>query len=189
MNNPVRVVTKVIEIAHWTCGAHGHKHRTENTARACIQKRDKTIDHELKLERTNNPAWKCWYSMIKRCTYAKNPHYKKYYIDKGIAVCDRWMNFDNFIADMGARPSLKHSIDSADGGMGYSPDNCRWATAQEQMDNRKDVPKLTFHEQTRTIRGWARELGVSDTLIRARLKCMSVEEALSRPARPYGVRR
>jgi len=69
---------------------------------------------------------------------SNNPNSKPYYKDLGIRVCDRWSDFENFLKDMGDRPSLLHSLDRFPNGDGnYEPGNVRWATSVEQTFNRK----------------------------------------------------
>lgn len=76
-----------------------------------------------------------WCSMLARCTNEKLRSYKNYG-GRGIVVCSRWMEFENFLADMGERPE-KHSIDRIDNDGNYEPGNCRWATASEQRKNQR----------------------------------------------------
>jgi hypothetical protein len=74
-------------------------------------------------------------NMIQRCTN-KNNHKYQIYGERGIKVCDRWLeSFWNFYEDMGPKPSPKHSIDRIDVNGNYEPSNCRWATATEQSHN------------------------------------------------------
>lgn len=74
--------------------------------------------------------------MIQRCTNPKRAEWK-YYGGRGVAVCERWKSFENFLADMGARPGRK-SLDRIDNDGNYESGNCRWATRKEQRANRRD---------------------------------------------------
>lgn len=80
------------------------------------------------------PTHNSWKNMFARCLNKKQKHFK-HYGGRGIKICERWMDFNNFLADMGERPSLKHSIDRIDCSGNYEPGNCRWATQKEQMNN------------------------------------------------------
>lgn len=97
----------------------------KEAARATLQ------THGLK----NTPEYRTWCAMKERCSRPKNISYKNYGA-KGIKVCERWRtSFANFIADMGPKPSPKHTIDRINPKMDYEPTNCRWATYKEQFDN------------------------------------------------------
>jgi len=90
----------------------------------------------------SNIAYGCWKNMLSR-TRTKNKssfYYKMYVADRWLAVND---GFNNFLKDMGPRPSVKHSIDRVDGRSGYYPENCRWATQSEQMLNQVQVRRFT----------------------------------------------
>lgn len=81
------------------------------------------------------PEYNSWDAMIQRCC---NPNTKRYhyYGGRGITVCERWRNsFENFYADMGPKPTPKHSIDRINNDGNYEPGNCRWATQSEQNFN------------------------------------------------------
>lgn len=84
------------------------------------------------------PEYMIWLDMKWRCS-PKNKSARKLYFKRGIRVCERWMKYENFLEDMGRKPTPKHEIDRRDNDLGYFKDNCRWATEREQSLNRRDA--------------------------------------------------
>lgn len=85
---------------------------------------------------TEGGAYGSWKAMRSRCNNLNNPDHK-YYSDIGIKVCDRWNDFENFLADMGERPEGEYSIDRRDSDLDYTPENCYWATPLQQRQSIK----------------------------------------------------
>jgi hypothetical protein len=89
--------------------------------------------HGLSGTRTYNS----WCNMIRRCTHDNDPRYPEWG-GRGITVCERWLDYPNFLADMGERPPGT-TLDREDNDGNYEPGNCRWATPPEQMANRRNT--------------------------------------------------
>ena len=119
---------------------------------------------------SRTPEYKAWDGMKQRCF---NPNHKSYsdYGGRGITVCDRWQNsFETFLADMGVKPTSKHSLDRINNDGDYSPDNCRWATKAEQQNNRTNNHLITINNETWTMAQWEKKMGYEENVIRQRLK-------------------
>lgn len=82
-----------------------------------------------------------WASMKDRCLNENNPNYKNYG-GRGITLSAEWLRFENFIADMGLRPSKSHSIEREDNNAGYCKGNCKWIIRSEQNSNRRSNRKV-----------------------------------------------
>lgn len=108
-----------------------------------------------------------WYSMKKRCL---NKNYKEYqyYGGRGINICERWLDFENFIQDMGKKPSPSHSLDRIDNAGNYEPRNCRWASKTKQGNNKRNNILITYKGETKTLAQWARLKGIKYGCLRWR---------------------
>ncbi len=140
----------------------------------------------------HRPFWsiagsRCWDAMIHRCYNPKHINYPSYG-GRGITVCDRWRaSFHDFIADMGPRPSARHSIDRWPDQQGnYEPGNCRWATPPEQSRNRTDNVSVEYQGETVLVVDLAARLGLNYAALRGRLRMgWGLERAITQPVRRY----
>lgn len=116
------------------------KYNRENRVRKLLyyyQNRESILE-----ENKRNNAYKVWLAMKYRCLNPKCSLYN-YYGGRGIKVCQRWMKYENFLEDMGKRPSINHSLDRIDNDGNYESSNCRWATAKMQANNRHHCNQYT----------------------------------------------
>lgn len=110
-----------------------------------------------------------WQSMLQRCYCTTNERYQDWG-GRGIKVCDRWHEFANFLADMGRRPTPKHSLNRIDNDKDYCPDNCEWTTNIVQSRNRRSNVFLTHNAITKTAKEWSVELNINLATILNRKK-------------------
>jgi hypothetical protein len=115
--------------------------------------------------------YKIWTGIISRCSNPNNQAWK-HYGGRGIRICDEWRNdFMQFYADVGPRPSAKHSIDRYPNPNGnYEPCNVRWATQAQQIENRKTTIYVTHDGLTLPSFEWAKLIGIGSDTIRDRIK-------------------
>lgn len=132
------------------------------------------------------PEWLAWALMKYRCLDPNHPAYPRYG-GRGITVCDQWReSYENFLADMGRRPTPKHTLERIDNDKGYEPDNCRWATRTEQARNRSDTRWVVVNGVRMSAAEAADRAGMPRGLIWQRLKYgWSVDRALSTPKKLY----
>ena len=128
----------------------------------------------------NDPTYSTWEGMVHRCTNTNSTIFK-HYGGRGITVCDRWLEFQNFYSDMGSRPEGM-SIDRIDNNKGYSPENCRWATMKEQCRNRRSNHVIEFNGQKKCLTEWANIFGINRSTLYERLNKFPVDIALTTPA-------
>jgi hypothetical protein len=157
-----------------------HLRRTQDPVRSCGC-RQKQGNH-----RTHNGSgtvmYKTWCGMKKRCG---NPNDRSYpdYGGRGIKVCERWQMFENFLADMGERPSDEHQLDRIDNDGNYEPGNVRWATRQLQIRNRRKISGTK--SQYRGVDLWKNQKWRARLVIDGKLKHLGMFDSEIEAARAY----
>jgi len=118
-----------------------------------------------------SPEYHSWIAMKDRCT---NPSHRNFsnYGGRGVTICERWLSsFENFLADMGPRPSPSHSLDRYPNRDGhYEPGNCRWATDIDQARNRRTNRILVVDGRSMPIIAWAELSGLGYSTICERIR-------------------
>ena len=132
---------------------------------------------------SSTPEHLAWKSMRVRCSDPKNPSYHNYG-GRGIKVCKRWDSFENFLSDLGRRPTKDHSLDRKKNHLGYSPRNCRWALPHEQMVNRRNTFMVEVLGEKIPLASLAKEYSISQGVLRYRvLEGWPLLDALTLPVR------
>jgi hypothetical protein len=182
--------------AKWLCvcdcgtqkSVDGYILRSGKTLSCGCYMREISADHCRSMavhNRTGSPEYRTWVRIRWRC----NPKNKKefpHYAGKGIEVCDRWKVFDNFLVDMGDRPSKKHSIERKNYSGNYEPSNCIWATIIVQANNRSNNRIVVYRNQPMSLANAIRSSGISikKSTVRLRLeKGWTIEQAIEEPIR------
>lgn len=173
---------------HWICQCECGKETTVSGSRlkngivkSCGCLRSETTAkrmtrHGQATRKEKTQLYKIWNGMVARCTIPSATGYERYG-GAGIKVCERWLSFENFAADMGDPPE-DYSIDRKDSTKGYEPENCRWAGRQEQNENRKSVRVIEFDGKSMNVTQWARHLGINKATLLEALDKYPLEVAL-----------
>ncbi len=158
-------------------------HLRNNTIKSCGCLRTEIVSkitHGHSRRNKISNTYYSWINMIRRCNDPTNNRYSRYG-GRGIFVCDRWLKFSTFLADMGER-LREQQIDRINNNDGYYKENCRWTTPKQNSRNRKNNHKITFNGKTQCISEWAEELDVNSRTISSRLnRGWSVEKTLATP--------
>ncbi len=143
------------------------------------------------LTRDHRRLYGCWVSMVRRCTDQKDQQYRNYG-SRGIGVCGEWLKdpvaFCNWAMANGYTDEL--TLDRRKNEDGYSPDNCRWITTKEQLNNTRKNVRLNFQGECLTLSQWAERTGMSTATLGGRIRNgWSAERALTEPVQDRGTRK
>ena len=129
--------------------------------------------------------YRIWNLMKQRCLNQNDAAYS-FYGGRGIQVCKRWHEFDNFFDDM-SEPPPGLTLERIDNDGPYSPENCIWATRQRQANNRSSTIALTYNGQTQSLADWARQRDLPYQTLWTRLYRYrwSMKKSLTEPLRSH----
>jgi len=169
------------------CGSEnivvGENLKSGKTKSCGCYNKDKTIERNLihgnSYRGKQTPEYIAWYNMKSRCYNVNDNRYENYG-RRGIIVCERWKNsFQNFLNDMGARPSALHSLDRKDNDGIYELSNCRWATENIQAKNRSNNRWIEYNGEKMILQDWARKFNSTHANIITMLKKKPFEQVYS----------
>lgn len=135
--------------------------------------------------RSRHPLFVTWRNMMDRCYKSQHADFKNYG-GRGITVCERWHQIENYIADMGEKPYPKATVERKDNNGNYCPDNCTWADRTTQCRNRRNTYKVLFNGENRILIELANEYKMPSRVVWERVSRYkwSVKRALTTPIAP-----
>ena len=166
---------------------NSHLRTGKITSCRCLWKevmRRANLVHGHALEKGAAPIYSTWCKMMERCTNPLRKEFKNYGA-RGIRVCERWREFENFLADMGEKPTGL-TIDRINNNGNYEPGNCRWATQVQQQRNKRNNRIFTVRGTTGCLQELCEYYGLYHGLVQYRIDKLgwSVEDAFTIKPRP-----
>lgn len=136
-----------------------------------------------RIGKPQSPEYQIWAGVKKRCLNSKNKNYKDYG-GRGVKICERWsISFLDFLADVGPRPSPKHSIERIDVNGNYEPGNVKWIPVEEQQLNKRNTHLVHYQGKSMPLSVFCRlpnSSGISPYTVKSRIaKGWSPERALT----------
>jgi hypothetical protein len=186
----VRVVDKVdyqpIWLCRCVCGKESHVRqgnlRSGHTVSCGCAWNEAITSHGLH----DHPIYMLWAKIKDRCGNQNSDNYENYG-GRGISICAEWAeSFPAFLAAVGERPSMGHSIDRYPNQNGnYEPGNVRWANRRQQANNMRRNRRVAFDGRVQNLAEWAREIGIKEVTLRSRLiyRKWTVRKSLTEPLR------
>lgn len=138
---------------------------------------------KIPLHIKKHPLANIWRNIISRCLISTSKNYHNYG-GRGITICERWMQFENFIIDVTERPSLEYTLDRMNNSGNYEPGNVKWSTSSEQKCNTRRTHYITFDGKTQALSLWAKEKNLCWETLSCRIKAnWPLDKALNTPSR------
>lgn len=146
----------------------------------CLR-RDITIERSTTHGLSRSPEYRVYISMLNRCSNTKYDEYK-HYGGRGIGVCEHWRKFENFILDVGPRPSADYELDRVDNEKGYEPGNVRWATKTQNARNKRNTIFVEYQGVSVTLKEVSEKTGIPYSALFYRYQKGCTGEELVRPS-------
>lgn len=143
-------------------------------------------DGRFLVRQNRSPEYAIWWGIVTRCENPNSPNFEDYG-GRGITLCDHWRkSFAHFLADMGARPSSRHTVERIDNNKGYEPGNCKWTTYSEQALNRRNTVMVEYQGKVQPLAALSNPaIGTNPQILRMRVKSYGwpIERAITEPVK------